>query len=71
MKQQNKINCPICRNENAILIADGSNLDMDAMNVMEKYFPVEVKEKLRDRKKEQYEDIVGARKQQHDKCEIM
>lgn len=71
LKQQNKINCPICRNENAILIADGSNLDMDAMNVMEKYFPVEVKEKLRDRKKEQYEDIVGARKQQHDKCEIM
>ncbi|KAK6456828.1 SPX domain-containing protein [Scheffersomyces xylosifermentans] len=70
LKKQNKVNCPICRNENAIAEADGSNLDLEAMQLMKKYFPVEVKEKLKERDKEHYEEVVGPRGN-HDKCIIM
>ncbi|CAD1813139.1 SPX domain family protein [Candida parapsilosis] len=63
MKERDKTDCPFCRRHNAILEADSSNLDIEAMQVMKKYFPVEVKEKLRDRSKERYHEFKG-----NDKC---
>ena len=46
-----------CRKENAILYADSSNLDLESMELMKKYFPREVKEKLRERDKERYNEL--------------
>ncbi|KAK6202776.1 SPX domain-containing protein [Scheffersomyces amazonensis] len=75
-KQQKKHNCPICRYENAILLADSSNLDHEAEVIMEKYFPKEVKEKLKERDKERFaeyktnaENPKGIKND--DKCVIM
>lgn len=62
MKQRNKTNCPLCRREGAIAMADSSNLDLSAMDLMQKYFPLEVKEKLREIEKERYEEVVGTHK---------
>ncbi|EGW32094.1 uncharacterized protein SPAPADRAFT_152523 [Spathaspora passalidarum NRRL Y-27907] len=69
MKQQDKINCPICRRPNAILEADGSMLDMESMELMKKYFPVEVKQKLKERDKERYMEMT--RQPNSQKCVIM
>lgn len=74
LKQQNKNNCPICRSPDAILNADGSNLDLETMALMKRYFPVEVKEKIREREQERYDEIVGKQpggKTSKDKCEIV
>lgn len=60
MKQQGKLDCPICRKPGAVSKADGTNLDTEIMLMMKKYFPVEVKEKLRERDKEKYEQYVGS-----------
>lgn len=57
MKQDDKTSCPLCRKENAILYADSSNLDLESMELMKKYFPREVKEKLRERDKERYNEL--------------
>lgn len=66
LKQQKKVDCPICRHEKAIACADSSNLDVESMTLMKQYFPVEVKEKLKERDKERYDEIVG-----DSKCLIM
>lgn len=57
LKQQQRNNCPVCRKQDAILNADGSNLDVEAMAIMKRYFPVEVKNKLRERDQEKYSEI--------------
>ncbi|KAI3403318.2 hypothetical protein KGF56_003906 [Candida oxycetoniae] len=67
MKQEDKTSCPMCRRKGAILEADSSNLDLKSMELMKKYFPVEVREKIRDRDKERYNEIIGS----SDKCAIM
>ncbi|CUM46999.1 uncharacterized protein AC631_02942 [Debaryomyces fabryi] len=59
LKQQKKVDCPICRRENSIAYADSTNLDVEAMALMKQYFPLEVKEKLKERDKERYDEIVG------------
>lgn len=48
---------PCVEKENAILYADSSNLDLESMELMKKYFPREVKEKLRERDKERYNEL--------------
>ena len=63
MKQRERIDCPLCRKKHAVLDADSSNLDVEAMEIMKKNFPVEVKAKLKDRSKERYHDFKG-----NDKC---
>ncbi|KAI5970278.1 hypothetical protein CANMA_000630 [Candida margitis] len=68
MKERDRNDCPFCRRTNAILEADSGNLDLEAMEVMKKYFPVEVKEKLKDRSKERYLEFRGSDKD--DKCII-
>lgn len=65
LKKQSNSNCPICRYEDAVIKADGANLDVDSMMLMKKYFPIEVKEKLKERDKEKYEEVV-----RHEKCLI-
>lgn len=59
LKKQDKSNCPICRHAQAVVRADGSNLDMETMELMRRFFPLEVKEKLKDRDKERYDEVVG------------
>lgn len=66
LKQQDKSNCPICRHEDAVVKADSTNLDLKSMALMKTYFPVEVKEKLKERDKERYDEVVGK-----EKCIIM
>lgn len=68
LKKQDKDNCPICRHEHAIARADGLNLDFDTMALMKTYFPLEVKEKMKERDKEMYEEMRGSGGQ---KCVIM
>lgn len=65
MKERDRNDCPFCRRKNAILDADSGNLDLEAMQIMKKYFPIEVKEKLRDRSKERYHEFRG-----NDKCVV-
>lgn len=62
LKQQNKSNCPICRYEQAVIKADSTNLDVDSMILMKAYFPLEVREKLKERGKERYDEVVGKNK---------
>lgn len=62
LKKEDKTNCPLCRYEGAIAMADGSNLDEERQLIIQKYFPVEVKEKLKDRNQERYEEMVGKSK---------
>lgn len=62
LKQQKKVDCPICRKPEAITNADGSNLDFQSMALMKQYFPIEVKEKLKERDKERYDELVGGNK---------
>ncbi|CUM66153.1 uncharacterized protein PRCAT00003810001 [Priceomyces carsonii] len=66
LKQQQKTSCPFCRAEHVIENADGRNLDLETMEKMKKFFPIEVKEKLKERDKEKYEDLIG-----NGKCTIM
>lgn len=66
LKQRGKNDCPFCRYENAITLADSSNLDLNAMVLIKKYFPNEVKEKTKDMDKERYEELMGSKKG----CEI-
>lgn len=68
LKKQDKDNCPICRHEHAIAKADGGNLDLETMALIKTYFPLEVKEKMKERDKEQYEEMRGRGGQ---KCIIM
>lgn len=58
MKQRGKTDCPLCRATDAIQKADSSNLDLEVMQMMQKYFPIEVKEKLKDVDREKYSEIV-------------
>lgn len=76
MKQQHKVDCPICRSKGAIENANGNNLDLEVMETMKKYFPIEVKEKLKERDKERYDEYVGSSgnvstQVHNDKCVIM
>lgn len=66
LKQQKKSNCPFCRHENAVMEADGSNLDTKSMAIMKAYFPLEVKAKVKEREKERYDEVVG-----DNKCIVM
>lgn len=59
LKKDNKADCPMCRQKNVINKADGSNLDIETMELMKKYFPIEVKEKIKERDKEKYTEIRG------------
>jgi E3 ubiquitin-protein ligase BAH len=73
MKQQKKVDCPICRSTNAVVNADGANLDVDTMILMETYFPLEIKEKLKEREKEKYNQfVVGGvlKSNQNQKCHV-
>lgn len=58
LKQRHKTDCPLCRAQDAIQNADSSNLDVDTMVMMQRYFPREVKEKLREVEKEKYGELV-------------
>lgn len=69
LKKGDKTSCPMCRCENAILYADSSNLDLESMELMKKYFPREVKAKIRDRDKERYNELKGNARG-GDKCVI-
>ncbi|ODV80834.1 uncharacterized protein CANTADRAFT_47103 [Suhomyces tanzawaensis NRRL Y-17324] len=72
LKQQDKKNCPICRNQNAVVKADGTNLDEELMQLMKRHFPIEVKEKMKERNLEKYNEMKG--KGDHskgEKCEIV
>ena len=66
MKQRSKADCPICRLHNAVLEADGSNLDEKSLVIMKRYFPTEVRMKLKERDQEHYSEFVG-----QGKCIIM
>ncbi|CAH2351555.1 transcriptional regulator of yeast form adherence 3 [[Candida] railenensis] len=62
LKKEQKVNCPLCRYEGAIAMADGSNLDLVRQDLITKYFPLEVKEKMKERDKERYDEVVGKNK---------
>lgn len=62
LKQRGKTDCPFCRSANVIATADSSNLDLEAMMLIKKFFPNEVKEKLKEMDKERYEEVVGKNK---------
>lgn len=62
MKQRGNTDCPMCRLSKAIALADSSNLDTSAMNVIKKSFPREVKEKVREADKERYKEMTGGAK---------
>lgn len=66
MKQRGKTDCPLCRREKAIEMADSSNLDQEALELIKKNFPIEVKEKLKEVEKEKYGEVVN-----HKNCVIM
>lgn len=66
LKQRDSTNCPMCRYNRAVELADSGNLDEKSMALMKKYFPLEIKEKMQDREKEKYEELVG-----HNKCIII
>lgn len=59
MKAEERYNCPICRYDRAIELASGANLDVEMMAKMQKFFPLEVKQKMKDRDKERVHDTVG------------
>lgn len=65
MKQRNKLDCPFCRAKDAVMNADSTNLDVETMHLMQKYFPSEVKEKLREVKREKYGEVVD-----HKQCVV-
>lgn len=65
MKQRNKLDCPFCRAKDAVMNADSTNLDVDTMQLMQKYFPNEVKEKLKEVKREKYGEVVD-----HKQCVV-
>ncbi|GEQ69715.1 hypothetical protein JCM33374_g3389 [Metschnikowia sp. JCM 33374] len=65
-KQRGRTDCPLCRYHDAIAMADSRNLDVDAMELIKKNFPVEVKEKLREIDKERYDEMVS-----HKNCIIV
>lgn len=67
MKQRGKMDCPMCRQHQAIASADSSNLDLQAMYTIKTMFPEEVKEKHREADKERYKEMVG----QHKSCLIV
>lgn len=58
LKQRGKTDCPLCRAKHAIENADSTNLDLGTMQLMQKYFPKEIKDKLKEVDKEKYEEIV-------------
>ncbi|OBA23462.1 hypothetical protein METBIDRAFT_36843 [Metschnikowia bicuspidata var. bicuspidata NRRL YB-4993] len=64
-KQRGRTDCPLCRYHDAIAIADSSNLDLDAMELIKKNFPREVKEKLKEIDQERYNELV-----KHKNCVI-
>ncbi|KAG0026406.1 hypothetical protein BGZ82_009480 [Podila clonocystis] len=67
IKAQRKkmVHCPVCRQNNSVLDADASNLDVSLMNFLKLYFPKEIKEKRKDSSREQaaeeMEAITGQR----------
>lgn len=67
MKKRGKTDCPLCRCQEAILKADSSNLDLEIMDLIQRFFPMEVKEKMREIKDEKYKEVVG----EHKNCVIM
>lgn len=58
LKQRGQSDCPLCRKEGAIALADSSNLDLAAMLLIKKSFPLEVKEKLKEIDREKYDEMV-------------
>lgn len=64
-KQRGRTDCPLCRYHDAIALADSRNLDLEAMVLIKKNFPLEVKEKLKEIDKERYDEMV-----QHKNCII-
>ncbi|CAK9441744.1 uncharacterized protein LODBEIA_P56120 [Lodderomyces beijingensis] len=68
LKKDAKTNCPMCRLPDAIADADSTNLDLKNMALMKKYFPIEVKEKVRDRSKERFKEMKRSR---GERCCIM
>lgn len=66
MREEQKYDCPLCRRKNSILVADSSNLDTKSLVFMKRYFPLEIKEKMKDRDKERYQSYVN-----HDRCVVM
>lgn len=61
MKHRGKTDCPMCRSSNAIALADSSNLDVEAMQIIKRSFPIEVKEKLKESDKERYKEVVNSK----------
>lgn len=66
MKQRGKTDCPLCREQGAINAADSSNLDLQLMQYMQKYFPAEIKEKIKEVEKEKYDEVIT-----HKHCNIV
>ncbi|KAG0239675.1 hypothetical protein BGW41_007558 [Actinomortierella wolfii] len=66
-------NCPICRHDNSVALANASNLDVPLMNFMKLYFPHEIKEKRKDASREQAAEDFAAitGRQIDDSCVIM
>ncbi|CAI5759758.1 unnamed protein product [Candida verbasci] len=72
LKQQDKTNCPMCRKPDAVANADSRNLDLDTMELMKRYFPIEVKAKLKERDKEKFTELKQNAKGKHgEKCIVM
>ncbi|KAJ8143111.1 hypothetical protein OY671_003754 [Metschnikowia pulcherrima] len=65
-KQRGRTDCPLCRYHDAIRLADSRNLDSNAMELIKKNFPLEVKEKLKEIDKERYDEMV-----RHKNCVIV
>ncbi|KAF7999232.1 hypothetical protein HF325_006764 [Metschnikowia pulcherrima] len=65
-KQRGRTDCPLCRYHDAIRLADSRNLDLNAMELIKKNFPLEVKEKLKEIDKERYDEMV-----RHKNCVIV
>ena len=47
MQDEYRAKCPCCNSE-TVLQANGKNLDFEAMDFLEKYFPLEVKKRQKE-----------------------
>nr|POF14235.1 hypothetical protein CFP56_03259 [Quercus suber] len=52
MQDEDMKRCPCCNSE-TVMQADGRNIDFDAMDFLEKYFPLEVKKRQKENERAQ------------------
>ncbi|EMD00210.1 hypothetical protein BAUCODRAFT_21852 [Baudoinia panamericana UAMH 10762] len=58
MQDDGMVRCPTC-NAETVVMANGTNIDFEAMDFLEKYFPMEVKRRQRDNEKASLERQYG------------